>query len=228
MRKPYDIQKVLKKEQKALLGANDELNLQRHLYEEEKNDLKNFINGETEDIVWLDVSGTPMATKRSTLGLCKDSALAKQFDYPLWRQQDKATSTKKWSCEEVAGWVTTIEGMPENVRPTIVGNNINGAALLVMHWEDFKDIGVTQVWKLALLFKEITRLRTESTSVNHSAYCFRKILDILLLLAMRQKEGTQPTSVNIQEVYKKRFETILYYYFPGKYEYFILQARKIE
>ena len=95
------------------------------------------------DVVWFDVSGTLMATKRSTLGLCKDSALAKQFDNPLWRQQYKATSAKKWSCKEVAEWVTTIEGMPDNVRPAIVGNNINGAALLAMQREYFKDIGMT-------------------------------------------------------------------------------------
>ena len=47
------------------------------------NKLKCFINDETEDIVWLGVSGTLMTTKCSTLGLCKYYVFIKQFDDPL-------------------------------------------------------------------------------------------------------------------------------------------------
>ena len=107
--KPYDTQTFLEKEQQALLSANAELNHQRPLFEEEGNHLQNFIYNEKQDILWLDVSGTFMETKRSTLGLCNDSVLAKQFDDPIWVQQDKTTSEKYWSCEEVAKWVVAIE-----------------------------------------------------------------------------------------------------------------------
>ena len=152
-----------------------------------------------------------METKHSTLGLCKYYAPAKKFDDPLWRQQDKVTSAKKWSWEEVDEWVTTIEGIPDNVRPTIVGNNINGDALLAMQREDFKKIGVTQVEPLALLLKEIARLCTEATFFNHSAYWFQKNLDILQLWEMCQNKYMEPTSVHIQETHKKRFEKIVDY-----------------
>ena len=113
------------------------------MFEEENNDLRFFL-GSDENIVSLNVSGTIVATKRSTLGLCKDSVLAKQFDDPLWVQQNKTASVKKWSCEDVAKWVTEIEGMPDNIGTTFLGNKVNGAALLVMGREDFKEIGVTQ------------------------------------------------------------------------------------
>ena len=96
----HNIQKALKEEQKALLAANDKLIEQRLLFEEENNDLRFFL-GDDEDMVSLNVSGTIMATNRSTLGLYKDSALAKQFDDPLWMQKDKTTPAKQWSCEEL-------------------------------------------------------------------------------------------------------------------------------
>ena len=86
----YDIQRVLKK-QRSLISENDKLNHQRHLFEEESNKLNFFINNETVDIVWIVFSGTFMAKKRSTLGLCRDYVLAKQFDEPPRAQQDKTT-----------------------------------------------------------------------------------------------------------------------------------------
>ena len=134
---PHDIRTALEEEQKALLAANDMLIEQRLLSEEENNDLEFFL-GDDEDIVLLNVSGTIMATEKSTLGLCKDSVLAKQFDDPLWVQQDKTASVKQWSCEDVAKWVTEIEKMPDNIGTTFLGNKVNGAALLFMVWEDFK------------------------------------------------------------------------------------------
>ena len=101
----HDIKTALEEEQKALLTANNNIIEQRLLFEGENNDLEFFL-GDDEDIVLLNFSGTIMATKQSTLGMCKDSVLAKQFDDPLWVQQYKASSVKKWSCEDVAKRVT--------------------------------------------------------------------------------------------------------------------------
>ena len=84
------------------------------------------------DIVWLNVSGTLMATKRSTLGLCKDFVLTKQFNDPLWAQEDKITPAKDWSCEEVAEWVTRIEGMPDGIGTILLENNVDGSALIIL------------------------------------------------------------------------------------------------
>ena len=137
-------------------------------------------------MVLLNVSGTIMATKRSTLGLCKDSALAKQFDDTLWSQKDKTAPAKQWNCEEVSKWVTAIEGMPDNVRATFLGDDVNGATLLAMQQENFKGIGVTKAGPLALLLKEIASLHTKAIFLNHISYCFGKILDTLRQRSMYQ------------------------------------------
>jgi len=227
---PHEIQTVLKEEQKALLAANNDLIEQQLLFEEENNDLRFFL-GDDEDIVLLNFSGTLMATKRSTLGLCKNSVLAKQFDEPLWVQQDNTKAVKKWSCEDVSKWVTAIEGMPDNIGATFVGNDVNGVALLVMGREDLKDIGVTKAGPLALLLKEITNLcrekKSEAVFIDHSAYCFQKILDTLRLRSMCHSEE-KPPSVYIQGSQQERFKKIVEYYFPGEYSDFILQRGEID
>ena len=44
--------------------------------------------GETKDIIEMDVSGEKMTTKRSTLMLCAESALARKFDEKVWAQDE--------------------------------------------------------------------------------------------------------------------------------------------
>ena len=92
-------------------------------------------------------------TKRSTLGLCKDSVLSDRFYDLLWVQQDKKNLIEQWSCGEVARCIATIKGMPDEVGPYLVRNYINRAALLVMGQEDFKDIGMASLGSLVLLLK---------------------------------------------------------------------------
>ena len=174
-------------------------------------------------MVSLNVSGTIMATKRSALGLYKDSALAKQFDDPLWTQKDKTTPAKQWSCEEVAKWVTEIGGMPDNVGATFVRNDVNGAALFAMQRDDFKDIGMTKAGPLALLLKEIASLSTKAIFVNHNCCCFGKILDTLWLRSMGQSEKNLP-SLYIQESHRECFNKLVDYYFPGESALFVLQG----
>ena len=145
-------QTVLEEEQKALVAANNELMEHRLLFEEEKNHIK-FFMGDGEDIVILNVSGTIMATKRSFLGPCKNSFLAKQFDDPLWTQNDKTEPEKQWSCEKVSKWDATIKGLPDDIGPALVRNNVNWPTLLVMGREDLKEIGMTKSGPLDLLLK---------------------------------------------------------------------------
>ena len=106
----------------------------------------------------LNISGKLITTKRSTLGLCKDSILAKQFDDPLWVREDKTTLEKEWICNEVSKWVAAMKGMPDNVGATFVNNGANGIALLIMGREDLNDIGVTKTGPLVPLLKEIENL----------------------------------------------------------------------
>ena len=111
-------------------------------------------------------------------------------------QQKNKASAEEWSYEEVANWVATIKGMPDDVDPALVRNDVNGAALLVMGQEDLKEIGVTKAGPLALLLKEITNLcrdkKSEALLIDHNAYCFGKILDTLRLRAMFQDKDTIP------------------------------------
>ena len=178
--KPHNIQTILKEERKSLLAANNDILEKRLLFEEENNNLRFFL-GDDEDMVVLNASGIIMATKRSTLGMCKDSTREKQFDDPLWTQKDKKTPEKQWSCEEVAKWVIAIEGMPENVGDTFVMNDVNGAALLAMRQGDFKGIVMTKKGPLALLLKETASLCTKDIFVEHNYYFFGNILDTLRL-----------------------------------------------
>ena len=55
-------------------------------------------------------------------------------------QQKNTASTEEWSCEEVAKWVATIKGMPYDVGPALVSNNINGADFIAMQRDNLKDI----------------------------------------------------------------------------------------
>merc|ERR1740139_665234 len=77
---PADIKTVLDEEKKTLVKANSTLQQQICAFEKEKHFVDTFATGQSEDIVQFDVSGERMAVKRSTLGLCRDSVLAKQFE----------------------------------------------------------------------------------------------------------------------------------------------------
>ena len=66
--------------------------------------------------------------------------------------------------------------MPDDIGTIFVANKVNGAALLVMQKENFKDIGM-EAGPLDLLQREIPSLCAEAIFVDHSTYCFRKILD---------------------------------------------------
>ena len=80
----------------------------------------------------------------------------------VWVQQKHSASADDWSCEEVSKWVATIKGMTDDVGTTFLGDKVNGAALIVMGREYFKEIGVSQVGPLALLLGEITNLCQEN------------------------------------------------------------------
>ena len=154
---PQNIQTFLKEEHKSLLSANNDLIEKQFVFEEENNHIR-FLLRDDEDVVLLNISGKLMTTKRSNLGLCKDSVLAKQFDKPLWVREDKTTLAKEWSCNEVSKWVAAIKGMHENVGATFMINDVNGIALLINGREDLKNIGVTKTGPLVILLKEIEKL----------------------------------------------------------------------
>ena len=52
--------------------------------------------------------------------------------------QENTESMKKWICEDIAKWVTSIEGFPDDVGTTLLWNKVNGSALIVVDREDLK------------------------------------------------------------------------------------------
>ncbi len=64
-------------------------------------------------------------------------------------------------------------------------NEITGRELLVLSRDDLKMMGMKRVGTVALLLKEISLLERTSrdfvTLIEHSPYCFGKILDYLRL-----------------------------------------------
>ena len=137
---------------------NNDLIDQRLLFGEERSHIRMFLLNMTEDTVWLNVSSKLTAKERSTLGMCKDSVLAKHFDKLICVHQDKTASVKKKICEEVAKWVTAIEGMPDDIGTNFLANKVNGVVLIVMGRKDVKKISVTQMGPLSILFRGIENL----------------------------------------------------------------------
>ena len=78
---------------------------------------------------------------------------------------------------------------------------------------------------MSLLLKETENLciemKYEAASINHSDYCFGKILDTLRILSIIHSEGTIP-HVYIQELYQYRFNKVSYYLFNRRLYIFYL------
>jgi hypothetical protein len=179
-------------------------------------------SGEKSDYVTLNVSGTTMVTKRATLMFAEDSVLAQQFDDTKWTEQGTAKNVKEWTPDEVTNWVRRIEGIPDDIAGLFGENEINGIELLALDKEGLKMLGVKRVGTICLLFAEISKLgQTVSqdvvTLIQHSPYCFGKILDYLRLkqlysIGLLEEEPAFPT---VRDSQKNRYEKVVNYYFPG-------------
>jgi len=214
-----DIKTVLDEEKKALIETNSILQQQVRAFEREKHFVDTFATGESEDIVQFNVSGEHMAVKRSTLGLCRDSVLAKQFDDPLWKQNGNLGSVEHWDFEQVATWASETKNIPDEVTQKLSENKIKGYELLLFGRDDLKEIGITRPGTLATVIGAINELKNSALGnvilVEQSAYCFGKMIDQLRLRAMSQPDEELPPEPEIREPDKKRFKRIVEYYFPG-------------
>ena len=106
-------------------------------------------------------------------------------------------------------------------------NEIKGNELLALNMEGLKMIGIERAGTLCLLLKEIKRLEKASSNVvtliEHSPYCFGKILDYLRLKQLHsQGLAEEPTLPKVCDSQKSRFEKVVKYYFPGESAKFIL------
>eukprot|EP00984_Skeletonema_dohrnii_P007466 scaffold2705_cov140-Skeletonema_dohrnii-CCMP3373.AAC.4 len=197
-------------------------------FKDEEQFIESFGSGDTNNVVMLNVSGTMMATSRATLLLSEDSVLAQQFDTSKWTEQGSASPrVKDWTPDDVTNWVKSVKDVPEDVATLFWENEIKGSELLALDKDGLKMIGVKRVGTICLLLKEIKQLEEASqdtaTLIEHSPYCFGKILDYLRLKHLQTlglvDESALPT---VCESQKKRFEKVVKYYFPGNCSKFIL------
>lgn len=198
-------------------------------FDDEQTVIETFAMGNAKDCVALNVSGTVVATTRSTLCTIEDSVLAKQFNDTKWTEQgSNGTRTKEWSPDEVKTWAKSIDGLPDDVSIILHENKITGLELLALGLGGLKMIGIGRAGTVCLLLKEIEKPKKESriivTLIEHSSYCFGKILNYLLLKRLHSLGllAIEPTLPLVQESLKRRFEKVVCYYFPGDVEKFVL------
>jgi hypothetical protein len=222
------LNEAINTKQVTLLRAESELVHLEEFFRDEAEFVTAFAIGDTKDIVSLNVSGTMMITKRSTLCAAEDSALAQQFDDTKWTEQGcKNLRVKEWTSNEVSVWVSKIDGIPNEVVNTFKENEITGRELLALKKDGLMMLGVTRTGTLCLLLEEIEMLKKASqdivTLIEHSPYCFGKILDYLRLKQLHsQGLVEEPALPTVCDSQKSRFEKVVKYFFPGDSAQFIL------
>jgi hypothetical protein len=225
-----EINTSINKTHACLLRAESEMLQLEEGFKDEQTFIDKFASGDTKDVVALNVSGTIMVTMRSTLRTAKDSVLAQQFDDSKWTEQGcNAPHVNEWTPDEVSTWAKSIGGIPEEVNIMLYENEITGRELLALNIDGLKMMGIGRAGTLCLLLKEIVKLeksscRDNATLIEHSPYCFGKMLDYLRLkqlhsLGFLAKEPPLPKVCDSQ---KKRFEKVVKYYFQGDAAKFIL------
>jgi len=192
-------------------------------FQDEERFINLFATGGNNDIITLNVGGTIMATSRATLLAVEDSMLAQQFDDTKWTEQGcDNVRAKEWTPAQVAEWVRSVEGMQEDASNLFIENEINGSELLALDRDGLKDIGVKRVGTICLLLEEIGALKEKVnkdnvTLIEHSPYCFGKILDFLRVKHLCSLGlCREPSRPSVCEHKRGMFETVVRYYFPGE------------
>mmetsp|Transcript_39437 Transcript_39437/g.82468 ORF Transcript_39437/g.82468 Transcript_39437/m.82468 type:complete len:799 (+) Transcript_39437:332-2728(+) len=191
-------------------------------FNDEKNFIDLFASGKTKDVVTLNVSGTVMATERSTLLFFEDSVLARQFDDSRWTEQGRtANRVKEWTPGDVFEWAKSIDDISDDVANIFVENQITGNELLALEKDGLLMLGIERTGTLCLLLKEVKKLDKASqdvaTLIEHSPYCFGKILDYLRAKRLHSKLiAEDPDLPQVRQSERKRYEKVVQYFFPGE------------
>jgi hypothetical protein len=217
-----DMNKAINAKQACLLQAESEMLYLEESFTDEQTFVDKFVCGVAKDVVVLNVSGTIMTTKRCTLCTVDDSVLAQQFNDSKWTEQGcNSLRVKEWTPDEVGTWAKSINSLPDEVSVTLYENEITGEELLALSLDSLKMMGIERVGTLALLVKEIEKLDKASqdivTLIEHSPYCFGKILNHLRLMQLHfiGLIVNKPSLPEVDELQKQRFEKVVKYYFPG-------------
>eukprot|EP00984_Skeletonema_dohrnii_P025463 scaffold14635_cov112-Skeletonema_dohrnii-CCMP3373.AAC.3 len=218
-----DVNKAISEKWKSLLALEEEVTSLEESFKDEEHFIESLSSGDKKDIITLNVSGTMMTTTRATLMTVEESVLAQQFDDTKWTDQGNSNTpkVKEWTPDDVTNWIKIIEGIPDDVASLFCENEINGLELLALDRDGLKDMGVTRAGTICLLLKEIKVLEQKSqdvsTLIEHSPYCFGKILDYLRLTHFHsQKLIKEPLLPIISLALIGRFEKVVKYYFPGE------------
>jgi hypothetical protein len=201
-------------------------------FEDEKHFIESFAFGDAKDVIILNVSGTTMATTRATLQFAEESVLAQQFDDTKWTEKGcNNVQVEEWTPDEAGQWVREIKDVPDEVADLFIENEIKGSELLALDRDGLKEIGVKRAGTICLLLKEIKKLEKDSqdvvTLIEHSPYCFGKILDYLRLRHLHSQNliENEPALPLVRVDQEKRFKKVVKYYFPGKSSEFILGSK---
>ncbi|KAL7531835.1 hypothetical protein ACHAWF_003926, partial [Thalassiosira exigua] len=167
------INQAINQKQESLLQAEAEINQLEESIKDEKRVVTTFASGDTKDVVTL-----------NTLQVVDDSVLARQFDDTKWTQQGRANlRVGEWTSDDVTAWDRGIQGLQEDVGTMLKDQGVNGKELLALDIDGLLMLGIKQAGTLCLILKEITKLKKASTEfgtlIEHSPYCFGKILDHL-------------------------------------------------
>jgi hypothetical protein len=216
------INEAINTKQACLLEAEAKMLHLEEMFSNEQTFIEKFASGDAKDVIALNVSGTMMVTMRSTLCTIQDSVLAQQFDDSKWTEQGcNGTPVNEWTPDEVSTWAKNVEGLPEEVGIMLYENEINGRELLALSRDDLKVMGLKRIGTVALLLREISSLERTSghfmTLIEHSPYCFGKILDHLRLKQLHSMGFTvnEPALPVVCDLQKERFSKVAKYYFPG-------------
>jgi hypothetical protein len=188
-------------------------------FKDERNFITLLASGKDEELITLNVCGTTMVTTRQTLTYEKSGIISKLLD-----QQDTYSTNQKlkeWNAEDVVAWLNTVDGLSSSVVMCFQEDEVTGRELLALGKEDLVDFGITKKGTIAYLLSEIKKLeRAQGEAailIEHSPYCFEKIIDHFRLESMFTKGliKNKPGLPVVRDSEKKRFEKVVKYYFPG-------------
>ena len=208
-----EVNKAINENHAYLLQSEAEMLQFEESFNDERTFIEKYASGDVKDVVALNVSGTMMITTRSTLCAAENSVLAQQFDDSKWTEQGcSAPRVKEWTPCEVRTWAKSIDGLHEDVSIMLHENEITGRELLALSLDALKMMGMKRVGTVALLLKEIEKLekcsRDSVTLIQHSPYCFGKILDYLRLKQLHLSGilSEEPALSKICDSQKNRLE----------------------
>ncbi|KAL7464241.1 hypothetical protein ACHAXS_004582 [Conticribra weissflogii] len=222
-----NVNQAIKEKWNSLHDFETEITALENRIKSEKEFMTIMANTSPEDIITLNVSGTRMMIPRNTLTICKESTLASTFAKPQ-KVETQNRLMDEWNHDEVTAWMNNIKGIPESVVTIFDENQISGHELIALGKEGLMDFGITRKATIYVILNEIKKVESERHDpeilIEHSPYCFGKIIDYLRLEAAHVKGllRAKPSRPIIRDSEKARFAKVVKYYFPGESFKFIL------